>query len=51
MDGSAAVYDCLASGVTDADGRIGNLLPASAWVAPGNYRMRFDTGAYLRACR
>jgi 5-hydroxyisourate hydrolase/2-oxo-4-hydroxy-4-carboxy-5-ureidoimidazoline decarboxylase len=51
MDGSAAVYDCLASGVTDADGRIGNLLPASAWVAPGNYRMRFDTGAYLRVCR
>jgi 5-hydroxyisourate hydrolase/2-oxo-4-hydroxy-4-carboxy-5-ureidoimidazoline decarboxylase len=51
MDGSAAVYDCLASGVTDADGRIGNLLSASAWVAPGIYRMRFDTGAYLRACR
>ncbi|WIA08752.1 hypothetical protein OEZ85_008175 [Tetradesmus obliquus] len=51
MDGSAAVFDCLASGVTDADGRIGNLLPASAWVAPGTYRMRFDTGTYLRACR
>ena len=37
----------LADGVTDADGRImrlgGDELP------PGEYRLRFDTGAYFRA--
>lgn len=52
MDGSeGGMYDCLASGVTDADGRIGNLLAPSGWVAAGNYRMTFGTGPYLRACR
>lgn len=51
MDGSQRMWDCLASGLTDADGRIGNLLPPAAWVAPGVYQMRFNTDAYLRACR
>jgi 5-hydroxyisourate hydrolase/2-oxo-4-hydroxy-4-carboxy-5-ureidoimidazoline decarboxylase len=51
MEGSQRVWDCLAAGVTDADGRIGNLLPPAAWVAPGHYQMVFDTGAYLKACR
>lgn len=51
MEGSQRMWDCLASGLTDADGRIGNLLPPAGWVAPGVYQMRFDTGAYLRACR
>lgn len=51
MDGSQRMWDCLASGLTDADGRIGNLLPPAGWVAPGVYQMRFNTDAYLRACR
>jgi 5-hydroxyisourate hydrolase-like protein (transthyretin family) len=51
MDGSHRMWDCLASGLTDADGRIGNLLAPAGWVAPGVYQMRFDTDAYLRACR
>lgn len=51
MDGSQRMWDCLAGGLTDADGRIGNLLAPAASVAPGVYQMRFDTGAYLRACR
>ena len=42
-----AVWRVLAAGVTDADGRImrlgGDELPA------GEYRLRFDTGAYFRA--
>lgn len=51
MDGSEGVWDCLSSGVTDSDGRVGNLLAPSGWVAPGHYQMRFDTDTYLRACR
>lgn len=51
MDGSHGVWDCLASGFTDADGRIGNLMTPSNYVAPGDYQMRFNTGSYLRACR
>ncbi|MRH87203.1 hydroxyisourate hydrolase [Nocardia sp. SYP-A9097] len=35
----------LASGSTDADGRIGAL----AEVAAGDYRLRFDTGGYFTA--
>lgn len=35
----------LASGVTDADGRNRTLTPAGP-VAPGRYRISFDTGAY-----
>lgn len=51
MEGSQRVWDCLAGGLTDADGRIGSLLPPAGWVAPGTYQMRFDTGTYLQACR
>lgn len=36
----------VASGRTDADGRITDLLPAGT-VKPGGYRLRFDTGSYL----
>ncbi|HEY6801462.1 MAG TPA: hydroxyisourate hydrolase [Agromyces sp.] len=40
-------WDVIAEGTTDADGRImrlgGDDLP------PGEYRIRFDTGAYFRA--
>jgi 5-hydroxyisourate hydrolase-like protein (transthyretin family) len=48
------MWDCLGGGLTDGDGRIGNLMATMApagWVAPGVYQMRFDTGTYLRACR
>ncbi|MEV0249280.1 hydroxyisourate hydrolase [Nocardia sp. NPDC050712] len=36
----------VATAVTDADGRIGALGPA---LAPGAYRLVFDTGAYFAA--
>lgn len=39
----------IARGVTDADGRIRDLLPAEPRPAPGMYRMTFDTGAYFAA--
>ena len=37
----------LGSGVTDSDGRIASIGPAR--LDPGDYRLRFDTGAYFRA--
>lgn len=37
----------LGSGVTDADGRLRDLLPAGQPLAPGVYRLVFDTGAYF----
>lgn len=42
-DGWASV----ASGATDDDGRVNELGPER--VAPGEYRLRFDTGAYFAA--
>lgn len=36
----------LADTRTDADGRVKNLVPPSAALAAGNYRVRFATGAY-----
>ncbi len=38
--------DVLARGATDADGRLRDLLPPGP-VAPGVYRLTFDTGAYF----
>jgi 5-hydroxyisourate hydrolase len=37
----------LGAGVTDPDGRLRTLLPAGRSLEPGDYRLRFDTGAYL----
>lgn len=39
----------LSRGVTDADGRVAGLLGKDLVLAPGTYRMTFDTGAYFRA--
>ncbi|MBL4577829.1 MAG: hydroxyisourate hydrolase [Flavobacteriales bacterium] len=36
----------IASGVTDVDGRIGNLLKDNQTVDPGVYRLIFNTGDY-----
>lgn len=38
----------VAEGVTDADGRLRDWVPADAW-AEGTYRLVFDTGAYFAA--
>jgi len=34
------------SGITDADGRVRDLLPSNAGVKPGKYRITFATAAY-----
>lgn len=41
----------LSRGVTDADGRVAVLLAEGIVLAPGTYRMTFDTGAYFRASK
>jgi 5-hydroxyisourate hydrolase len=42
----AEVWRTLGEGQTDADGRLRTLLPAGEPVAPGIYRLRFETGLY-----
>lgn len=39
----------LGRGVTDADGRLRELLPDDAQLAAGDYRLIFDTGVYFKA--
>ena len=40
-------WQTIAQGITNADGRIGDLLPAQRNLASGNYKMVFDTGNYF----
>jgi len=40
-------WTILATGITDDDGRITNLLPVDHQLKPGKYRMRFNTGDYF----
>jgi 5-hydroxyisourate hydrolase len=42
-----APAEILGRGVTDYDGRLRDLAPPGP-LAPGTYRLRFDTGAYYR---
>ena len=39
----------LGSGVTDENGRIGNLLDNSTGLTAGDYRLRFDSKAYFNS--
>src|SRR5262245_60329314 len=38
----------ISRGTTNADGRVGALLPTDAQVQAGDYRLRFATGNYFR---
>lgn len=49
--GPDGTWEPLAKGTTNADGRVGDLLPESPRPAPGVYRMVFDTAAYFKARR
>lgn len=46
---SGAGWKTLASGTTNADGRLRDLLPEESKLVPGTYRLRFETAAYFRA--
>lgn len=43
-------WETLASGVTNADGRIGELLPPAESMPAGQYCMDFDTSSYMARC-
>mmetsp|Transcript_9955 Transcript_9955/g.17430 ORF Transcript_9955/g.17430 Transcript_9955/m.17430 type:complete len:324 (-) Transcript_9955:527-1498(-) len=51
LDEHSQLWDKVSEGVTNADGRVGDLLPLSNFVAPGRYRMYFNTSAYLALCK
>lgn len=40
-------FETVASGITDADGRVRDLLPPGTSLAAGTWRMAFDTAAYF----
>lgn len=42
-------WQTIAQGITNADGRIADLLPSQKDLAPGNYKLVFDTGSYFTA--
>ncbi len=44
----AGEWQKLGAGATDADGRLRTLLPQGAPAADGDYRLRFETGPYLK---
>ena len=46
LDGST--WQNIGQGVTDNDGRVGNLCAQDQVLAAGTYRMQFDTEQYLR---
>jgi len=46
---SGAGFVGISRGATDANGRIAQLLPAGTALAPGFYRLNFDTAAYFDA--
>jgi 5-hydroxyisourate hydrolase / 2-oxo-4-hydroxy-4-carboxy-5-ureidoimidazoline decarboxylase len=43
------VWQTVAQGITNSDGRIADLLPAQKNLAHGNYKLVFDTGNYFAA--
>ena len=45
---SAEGWKQLASGTTNDDGRLRDLLAEDTKIAPGTYRLRFETAAYFR---
>ncbi len=47
--GKEAGGHALATQQTDSDGRCRQLLPLDFSIQPGQYRLRFDTGAYYEA--
>ena len=40
-------WQTIAQGITNADGRVADLLPTQKILTPGNYKLVFDTGGYF----
>ena len=43
----SAGWQLIGEGLTDADGRVGDLMTPDAMLEPGHYRLTFETGAYF----
>jgi 5-hydroxyisourate hydrolase / 2-oxo-4-hydroxy-4-carboxy-5-ureidoimidazoline decarboxylase len=46
MQSANSEWRSIAQGITNADGRVADLLPAGRNLAAGNYKMSFETGEY-----
>lgn len=44
---NTGMWQTFAQGVTNTDGRIGDMLPAGKYMEKGNYKIVFDTGYYF----
>lgn len=42
-----AGWNHISAATTDADGRVKALIPSGGTLAPGNYKLRFDTAPYF----
>lgn len=42
-----AGWQTVSEGITDIDGRVGNMLPPGEVFLPGHYRLTFETGPYF----
>ncbi|KAF5842048.1 hypothetical protein DUNSADRAFT_9616 [Dunaliella salina] len=51
LDEHSKLWEVVSQSITNEDGRAGNLLPPSNYLAPGRYSVRFDTATYLAACK
>jgi 5-hydroxyisourate hydrolase len=47
--GSTGGWDAIGRGDTDGDGRLRTLYPEDRPLAPGVYRLKFDTGRYFES--
>lgn len=45
---SSGSWKKVAAGITNVDGRISDLLPTENTLAPGDYRLVFETAAYFK---
>jgi 5-hydroxyisourate hydrolase len=45
----ANIYTPIASGITNADGRVTDFVEKNKVLQPGNYRISFDTVAYFKS--
>jgi 5-hydroxyisourate hydrolase/2-oxo-4-hydroxy-4-carboxy-5-ureidoimidazoline decarboxylase len=49
--GSSQAWETVATGKTNVDGRVPDLLPPSEYISPGIYRISFDTDEYMSRCK
>ena len=51
FEGTPGDWNAIGTGVTNDDGRVGDLLDSDTAISSGNYRLRFDTSSYFERNR